>query len=38
LVGSLSTDFVLFSATKRPEVGETILGDGFTTTFGGKGR
>ncbi|WP_034549857.1 ribokinase [Carnobacterium funditum] len=36
VVGSLSTDFVV-SATKRPEVGETIVGDGFTTTFGGKG-
>lgn len=36
VVGSLSTDFVV-SAEKRPEVGETIIGTDFKTTFGGKG-
>lgn len=36
VVGSLSTDFVV-SANKRPDVGETIIGENFTTTFGGKG-
>ncbi|SEK52697.1 ribokinase [Carnobacterium iners] len=36
VVGSLSTDFVV-TADKRPRVGETIFGENFTTTFGGKG-
>lgn len=36
VVGSLSTDFVV-SADKRPEIGETITGRDFKTTFGGKG-
>ena len=36
VVGSLSTDFVVRS-NKRPDVGETIIGEEFTTTFGGKG-
>ncbi|MEG0289334.1 MAG: ribokinase [Carnobacterium sp.] len=36
VVGSLSTDFVV-SADKRPEIGETITGKDFKTTFGGKG-
>lgn len=36
VIGSLSTDFVV-SADIRPSVGETITGNNFTTTFGGKG-
>jgi ribokinase len=36
VIGSLSTDFVV-SAEVRPSVGETITGNDFTTTFGGKG-
>ena len=36
VIGSISTDFVV-TADKRPEVGETITGNGFKTTFGGKG-
>ncbi|WP_035052338.1 ribokinase [Carnobacterium pleistocenium] len=36
VIGSISTDFVV-TADKRPVVGETITGNGFTTTFGGKG-
>ncbi|MEG0268558.1 MAG: PfkB family carbohydrate kinase [Carnobacterium sp.] len=36
VIGSLSTDFVV-TADKRPNVGETIIGNGFATTFGGKG-
>lgn len=36
VVGSLSTDFVV-SADKRPEIGETVTGNDFKTTFGGKG-
>lgn len=36
VVGSLSTDFVV-TADKRPTIGETIFGEHFTTTFGGKG-
>lgn len=34
--GSISTDFVV-TADKRPQVGETVTGIDFTTTFGGKG-
>ena len=36
VIGSISTDFVV-TANKRPEVGETITGNDFSTTFGGKG-
>ena len=36
VIGSISTDFVV-TADKRPEVGETITGNEFSTTFGGKG-
>lgn len=36
VIGSISTDFVV-TADKRPEVGETITGKAFNTTFGGKG-
>lgn len=36
VIGSISTDFVV-TADKRPEVGETITGNDFSTTFGGKG-
>ena len=36
VIGSISTDFVV-TTDKRPEVGETITGTGFETTFGGKG-
>lgn len=34
--GSISTDFVVTSE-KRPKLGETITGQDFKTTFGGKG-
>lgn len=34
--GSISTDFVV-TADRRPAVGETITGQDFETTFGGKG-
>ena len=36
VVGSISTDFVV-TASKRPEIGETVTGLDFKTTFGGKG-
>lgn len=36
VIGSISTDFVVTTA-KRPEVGETVTGLDFKTTFGGKG-
>ncbi|SFH54923.1 ribokinase [Pisciglobus halotolerans] len=36
VIGSISTDFVVTTA-KRPEIGETITGIDFTTTYGGKG-
>ncbi|MES5937924.1 ribokinase [Mammaliicoccus lentus] len=36
VIGSMSIDLVV-SASKRPEKGETILGDSFFTTPGGKG-
>lgn len=36
VIGSLATDFVV-SVDKRPVVGETIIGNDFKTTFGGKG-
>lgn len=36
VIGSISTDFVV-TTDKRPEVGETVTGTGFETTFGGKG-
>ncbi|MER2227432.1 MAG: ribokinase [Carnobacterium sp.] len=36
VIGSISTDFVV-TADIRPEVGETITGNDFSTTFGGKG-
>lgn len=36
VLGSISTDFVV-TTDKRPQVGETITGTGFETTFGGKG-
>ena len=36
VIGSISTDFVV-TADKRPEVGETITGNDFNTTFSGKG-
>ncbi|MGX7418373.1 ribokinase [Carnobacterium gallinarum] len=36
VIGSLSTDFVVI-ADKRPMVGETVMGQDFKTTFGGKG-
>jgi len=36
VVGSINTDFVV-TADKRPVVGETIQGNTFGTTFGGKG-
>lgn len=36
VIGSISTDFVV-TANKRPGVGETITGNDFSTTFGGKG-
>lgn len=36
VVGSISTDFVV-STKRRPEIGETVEGDNFSTSFGGKG-
>lgn len=36
VIGSMSIDLVV-SASKRPGKGETILGDDFFTTPGGKG-
>lgn len=36
VIGSMSIDLVV-SSSKRPEKGETILGDNFFTTPGGKG-
>ncbi|MFA7744577.1 ribokinase [Salinicoccus roseus] len=36
VVGSLSTDFIV-QADRMPEKGETLLGHGFSTAFGGKG-
>lgn len=36
VVGSISTDFVV-SAKRRPLIGETVVGEKFMTTFGGKG-
>ncbi|HBY90413.1 MAG TPA: ribokinase [Aerococcaceae bacterium] len=36
VVGSISTDFVV-EASRRPEQGETVFGDSFETSFGGKG-
>lgn len=36
VIGSISTDFVV-TADRRPEMGETITGKDFRTTFGGKG-
>lgn len=36
VIGSLATDFVV-TVDKRPVVGETIIGNDFKTTFGGKG-
>lgn len=36
VVGSISTDFVV-NTDRRPEIGETVEGKGFTTAFGGKG-
>ena len=36
VVGSTNTDFV-FTAAKFPAAGETVLGSGFNTTYGGKG-
>lgn len=36
VIGSLAKDFVV-SVDKRPVVGETIIGNDFKTTFGGKG-
>ncbi|KKK33866.1 ribokinase [Salinicoccus sediminis] len=36
VVGSLSTDFIV-QAERMPHKGETILGNSFSTAFGGKG-
>jgi len=36
VVGSINTDFVV-TVDKRPVIGETIQGNTFETTFGGKG-
>lgn len=36
VIGSVSTDFNVIT-TKRPEIGETIRGESFSTSFGGKG-
>ncbi|MDN6625874.1 MAG: ribokinase [Pisciglobus halotolerans] len=36
VIGSISTDFVV-TTDKRPEMGETVTGKDFETTFGGKG-
>lgn len=36
VIGSISTDFVV-TTNRRPEIGETITGMDFSTTFGGKG-
>ncbi len=36
IVGSMSTDFVV-STSKKPKQGETVIGDSFEMTFGGKG-
>ncbi|WP_094243832.1 ribokinase [Tetragenococcus halophilus] len=36
VVGSISTDFVV-TVSRRPEIGETIEGELFETSFGGKG-
>src|SRR5699024_9075828 len=36
VVGSISTDFVV-ETSRRPEQGETVFGDSFETSFGGKG-
>lgn len=36
VIGSISTDFNVI-ANKRPEIGETIRGERFSTSFGGKG-
>lgn len=36
VVGSISTDFVV-ETEKRPSMGETVEGKGFSTSFGGKG-
>lgn len=36
VVGSISTDFNVIT-TKRPEIGETVRGESFSTSFGGKG-
>lgn len=36
VIGSLSTDFVV-TTNKLPERGETVTGENFQTTFGGKG-
>lgn len=36
VIGSISTDFVV-TTDIRPEIGETITGNNFSTTFGGKG-
>ncbi|MBY8909931.1 ribokinase [Salinicoccus roseus] len=36
VVGSLSTDFIV-QADRMPEKGETLIGHGFSTAFGGKG-
>lgn len=36
VIGSISTDFIV-QTDRRPEVGETIKGQRFSTNFGGKG-
>jgi len=36
VVGSISTDFVV-TTNKRPDIGETVEGNNFETSFGGKG-
>lgn len=36
IVGSINTDMV-FTSSKRPKAGETVLGDSFTVKPGGKG-
>lgn len=36
VIGSISTDFVVLT-DRRPQVGETVTGNDFQTTFGGKG-
>lgn len=36
VIGSISTDFVVLT-DMRPEIGETVTGNDFQTTFGGKG-